>query len=117
MSSNAIFKGDDTGAFGNQFITIKVKNPLLYPILKLEAVTNSGSCISNKKFTDENNFQQELIELTINYTADETVKLNQGSNVLNLVAYDMQNKQYTCKQSLTFYAKNGVISKNGRVCC
>lgn len=112
-----IFKGDDTDAFGNQFIKITVKNPLLYPISKLEAVTNSGIGIKNKPFTDENNFQQEEIELTINYTSAETTCLNQGANILNLVAYDESGKQSTCAQSLTFYAKNGVISRNGKCFC
>lgn len=117
MSSNAIFKGDDTGAFGNQFITITVKNPLLYPISKLEAVTNSGTRINNKVFTDESDFQVETITLTINYDSAESLKLNQGANILNLVAYDDQGRQTTCKQSLTFYAKNGVISRDGQCQC
>lgn len=112
-----IFKGDDTGAFGNQFITITVHNPLLYPISKLVAVTNSGTCIENKPFTDENKFQVETIELVVNYSDNETSKLNQGSNILNLVAYDEQGRQSTCPQSLTFYAKNGVISKDGKCFC
>lgn len=117
MSTNAVFKGDDTGAFGNSFITITVKNPLLYPISKIVAVTNSGACIPNKTFTNADNFQTENIELIVNYSAQETTKLNQGSNVLNLVAYDIQGKQATCQQSLTFYAQNGVISKNGKCFC
>lgn len=113
----AIFKSDDTGAFGNKFITITVKNPNLYPISKLVAVTNSGTCIENKTFTDENNFQREDIELVVNYSSKETTMLNQGANILNLVAYDMSGKQSTCPQSLTFYAKNGVISRNGQCFC
>lgn len=112
-----IFKGDDTGAFGNQFIKVTVKNPMLYPISKLVAVTNSGVGIANKPFTDENNFQREEIELTINYSSAETPCLNQGANILNLVAYDENGKQSTCPQSLTFYAKNGVISRNGKCFC
>lgn len=112
-----IFKGDDTGAFGNQFIKVTVKNPMLYPISKLVAVTNSGVGIANKPFTDENNFQQEEIELTINYSSAETPCLNQGANILNLVAFDENGKQSTCPQSLTFYAKNGVISRNGKCFC
>lgn len=112
-----IFKSDDTDAFGNKFITVTVKNPNLYPISKLVAVTNSGTCIENKPFTDENNFQREDIELVVNYSSKETTMLNQGANVLNLVAYDMNNKQSTCAQSLTFYAKNGVISRNGQCFC
>lgn len=115
--SRPIIKTDDTGAFGNSFITITVKNPKLYPISKILAVTNSGVCIPNKEFTDENNFQTETITLTLNYSSDETAKLNQGANILNVVAYDEQNRQYTCPQVLTFYAQNGVISRNGQSCC
>lgn len=114
---SAIFKGDDTGAFGNQFITIKVNNPLLYPISKIEFVTNGGVCIPNKPFlgSDYDNFQIEEITLTVNYSSEETKKLN-ATNTGNLVVYDMNGKQSTCQQSLTFYAKNGVISKNGQQC-
>ena len=117
MSSNQpVYKWDDTGAFGNKYITITVKNPQLYPISKLVAVTNSGCCIPDKVFTDENNFQTETIELTVNYSSDETGKLN-STNTLKLVAYDMQGLQKTCPQTLTFYAQNGVLRKNGQPCC
>lgn len=116
MSNRAVFKGDDTSAFGNQFITITVKNPNLYPVSKIEAVTNSGVCIPNKPFTDPDNFQRENITLTVNYSSQESTKLN-NTNTLNLVAYDEQGKQKTCPQTLTFYAQNGVISRNGQSCC
>lgn len=116
MSSNAIFKSDDTNAFGNNFITIKIKNPLQYPVSKIEVITNSNMCIPKKVFTDENNFQTEDIELKVNYTSKETEKLN-ATNIVNVVAYDMHGLRTTCPQSLTFYAKNGVISRNGQSCC
>ena len=116
MASNTIFKGDNTGAFGNNFITIRIFNELSKPISKIEVVTNSGLCIPNKVFTDENNFQTENISLDVNYTSEETDKLN-ATNVCNVVAYDMQGRRSTCNQSLTFYAKNGVISRNGQSCC
>lgn len=116
MSSNAVFKGDDTGAFGNQFLTITVKNPLLYPISKILFIVNGGTCISPKEFTDENNFQTAEITLTANFSSQETAKLN-ATNTGNLVAYDMNGLQYTCPQTLTFYAQNGVITKNGQSCC
>lgn len=110
MSTNAIFKGDDTGAFGNKFITITVKNPELYPISKIEFIVNGGCGIAPKVFRDENNFQQEEIELIVNFSSEETLKLN-ANNTGNLVAYDMENKQSTCAQTLTFTAKNGVLCK------
>ena len=105
-----IFKGDDTGAFGNKFITITVKNKDLYPISKLVVVTNSGCQIPDKVFTDENNFQRELIELVINYTSEETSKLN-ATNTVNVVPFDMNGLHTTCPQTLTFTAKNGVLCK------
>lgn len=108
-TNNPIFKGDDTGAFGKRFITIICKNPNLYPISKLVAVTNSG-CIPDKVFTDPDNFQRETIELTINYTSEETSKLN-STNTVNLVPFDMNGLHETCRQTLVFYAKNGVLSK------
>lgn len=110
MATNAIFKGDDTGALGNHFITIKLKNPELYPISKLKFVVNGGCGIAPKEFTDENNFQQEEIELVVNFSSEETSKLN-ATNTGNLVGYDMENKQFTCPQTLTFTAKNGVLCK------
>ena len=113
MSSNIpnrpVIKGDNTAAFGNRFITITVSNPHLYPISKLVAVTNNSCNIANKVFTDENDFQTETIELVINYLSSETAYFN-NVNVVNLVAYDSQNRRYTCTETLTFYAKNGVIT-------
>ena len=113
---NPVYKGDDTGAFGNQFITITVKNPDLYPISKIEIITNSSCCIPIKTFTDADNFQRETITLTVNYSSDESAKFN-STNTVKLVAYDMQGLQKTCPQTLTFYAQNGVIRKNGQSCC
>ena len=53
MATNAIFKGDDTGALGNHFITIKLKNPELYPISKLKFVVNGGCGIAPKEFIED----------------------------------------------------------------
>lgn len=106
--SEAIYKGDNTGAFGNNYITIHVQNPLQVPISKIMFVVNGG--IITKTFTDESNFTTEDIELVVNFNSQETAKLN-ARNVGNLVVYDMQNRQLTCNQSLTFSAQNGVICK------
>ena len=108
--TNPVPKGDDTGAFKRRFITIVCKNPNLYQISKLIAVTNSGCLIPNKEFTDSDNFQRERIELTVNYSSEETMKLK-ATNTLNLVAYDDEGLQATCPQTFVFYAKNGVLSR------
>lgn len=116
MSINQpIYKGDDTGAFGNQFITITINNPDLYSMSKIEVVTNGG-CIPTKTFIDEsgNNFQTQNIVLTINYLSDETAKFN-ATNTVKVVPFDMQGLHKTCPQTLVFNAQNGVI--NGKSCC
>lgn len=111
---NAIYKGDNTAAFGNNYITIKIKNELGYQISKILFIINGGVIV--KEFTDANYFIQQDIELVVNFDSGETAKLN-NTNTGNLIAYDMQDRQYTCQQFLTFSAKNGVLSKNGRPCC
>lgn len=115
--NNSIFKGDDTRAFGNNFITIKIANKQRYQVLKIEVLTNNSACIPSKFYTDPDYFVRDEIELVVNYTSEETPKLNQGANVVNVRAYDMNGYPNTCSQSLTFYAKNGVICNNGKSCC
>lgn len=106
---SSIFKGDNTAAFGGNFLTIKVYNQQLYPISKLIFSVNGG-CIQKPFYgKDYNNFQQEEILLSVNFDSNETKKLS-ASNVGNLIAYDMENRQYTCVQSMKFYAQNGVIT-------
>ena len=115
--SNPIIRTDDTDAFGGHFGKITIHNPDLIEISKIEVVTNSGTCIKNKRYTDDNDFKRDEIVLMIDYSSDETKRLNQGANTLNIVLYDKHNKQKTCLKTLTFYAQNGVIQKNGKCGC
>ena len=112
--AQGIFKGDNTGAFGNNFITIKIKNPDLFKINKVVFSVNSG-CIK-KTFTDPNYFMQAETILTVNFDSSETMKLNEGANVGNVIYYDEQDRQDTAPQSIRFFAQNGVI-KNVGCCC
>lgn len=105
MSTNAIYKGDDSGAFGNNFITINLANPNNYEVSKVIFVCG---CIQKP-------FNNPVFPLTINLSSEETEKLR-SSNVCYLVAYDSQGRQKTCKGTLTFNAQNGVLP-NGRICC
>lgn len=115
MSSNAIYRGDNTASFGGNFLTIKVKNPQLYKISKLLFVVNGGAIQKIFKGADYNYFQSEEIILTVNFTSQETLKLG-AANVGNLVTYDENGLQLTCKQSVRFNAQNGVIN-NAKCCC
>lgn len=103
--SNAIFKGDNTAAFGNDFLTINLDNPAGYEISKVIFVCG---CI-RKSITNP------TFPLVINFTSEETSRMR-GSNVCYLVAYDSEGRQKTCQGSLTFNAQNGVICNDGTCC-
>lgn len=93
-----IFKGDNTGAFGNQFIKISLENPLELVISK--AVFVCG-CIKKE-------FENPTFPLVVNFSSEETQKLR-PLNICYLVVFDENGKQQTCTGSLTFNAQNGVI--------
>lgn len=103
--TNPVFMGDNTGAFGNSFITINLDNPLGYEVSK--AIFVCG-CI-------QKSFVNPVFPLVVNFTSQETSRLK-VTNTCYLVAYDAQGRQKTCKGTLTFKAQNGVISQNG-ICC
>lgn len=109
----AIYKGDNTAAYGGSFITIEVSNPDLVKISKIVFVVNGG--IIKREWTDENYFQTEETILTVNFDSAETRKLS-DTNVGNLITYDEQGRQSTCSQYVTFNAKEGVIN-NVKCCC
>lgn len=98
MSTNAIYKGDNTAAFGNNFITINLNNPLGYTVSK--AILVCG-CI-------QKTFENPEFPLIINLTSQETNQLR-SSNVCYLVVFDSEGRQKTCNGTITFKAQNGVI--------
>lgn len=103
--AQAIYKGDNTGAFGNNFITINLENPLSYTITKAIFV-----CSRIQK-----TFENPVFPLVINFNSDETNILFEGNNTCYLIVFDSEGRQLTCEGTLTFSAKNGVIN-NGRTC-
>lgn len=113
--SNTIFKGDNTAAFGGNFLTIKVLNPDLFKISKLLFVVNGGLIQKPFNGEDYDYFQTEETILTVNFTSQESSKLS-TNNVGNLIAYDENGLQETCVQSVRFNAQNGVIS-DAKCCC
>lgn len=103
--TNSVYMGDNTAAFGNNFITINLENPLEYPISKAVFVCN---CLTKT-------FDNPVFPLVINFDSKETAKLR-SSNTCFLVVYDSEGRQKTCTGNLTFKAQNGVLP-NGGVCC
>lgn len=104
--NNPIFKGDNTGAFGNSFITVNLDNPQDYVISKVVFVCG---CFQKA-------FPNPVFPLTINFTSEETEHFR-TANTCYLVAYDEQGRQKTCKGTLTFKAQNGVLGVNNGTCC
>lgn len=99
-----IYKGDNTGTFGNSFITINLDNPNDYIISKVIFVCG---CITKT-------FENPIFPLKINLSSEETKTLK-PSNVCYLVAYDSEGRQKTCQGTLTFKATNGVLPNKD--CC
>lgn len=102
--SDPIFKSDDTGAFGNSFITINLDNPNEYIVSRVIFVCG---CIKKT-------FDNPTFPIVVNLTSEETSRLK-TTNVCYLVAYDSEGRQKTCKGTFKFNAQNGVIS-NGTCC-
>ena len=93
-----IFRGDDTSAFNNNFITINLENPQELIISK--AIFVCG-CV-------QKTFERPVFPLVINFSSDETIKFK-PSNVCHLVVFDNEGKQKTCTGTLTFSTQSGVI--------
>lgn len=94
-----IYKGDDTGAFGNNFLTIELEDEVGVEISKAQLVCGcyKSKIIENPQFP-----------LTFNFDSEETKKLN-FKNTCFLIVWDAEGRQTTCEGSVTFEAKNGVI--------
>lgn len=106
MANNSIYKGDDTGAFGNTFITITMNNPTGFSISK--AIFVCG-CIQKA-------FVNPVFPLELNLSSEETEKLR-TQNICYFIAFDELGRQKTCKGTLTFNAQNGVLNNGKQSCC
>ena len=103
----AIYKGDDTGAFGNQFITIDINNPKGLPVTKAEVYVNGYPFRT---------YPMPNFPIYVNFTTEETLRFN-DTNVMNMRVWDSQNRSKQCNGSLTFKCKNGVVYNVRRKCC
>ena len=90
--------GDNTRAFGGNFITMFIDNPAQIPVSK---VIFSVGCIVKT-------YENPQFPLYINFNSKETEALNY-INTGYLTAFDQFGQQMTCEGSITFYCINGVI--------
>lgn len=89
----AIYKGDDTGAFNRNFLTINLAGADDFLITKAEF--RCGEVVKS--------FENPEFPITVNLTADETAKL-QNSNTCYLAVYDENGLKKTCSGGFTFEA-------------
>lgn len=92
------YKGDDTNAFGGNFITIDLVNPYEFEVSKAIFVVG---CIKKE-------FEQPVFPLRVNFNSEESARLN-FKNTAYLVVFDSEGRQQTCKGVLNFPMKEGVI--------
>lgn len=95
-----IYKGDDTSAFGNSFLEIKIKNPYEFVISK--AIFLCGHNIKKE-------FENPQFPLIVNFDSSETKQLC-INNECYLVVFDELGRQKTCKGSYNIKAKEGVYN-------
>lgn len=93
-----IRKGDDTDAFGFDFLTINLDNPQGYTITKAEIRIGTIKKI----------FTNPTFPLKISLGSAETEKLAE-TNKCYMAIYDDSNKKYTCEGTLTFKVEPKVV--------
>lgn len=100
MSTNYVLrKGDNTKAFGNNFLEITLEKDENEPMPS--KVEFEAGCIVKP-------FINPKFPLYVNFDEAETSKLNYV-NVGYLKCYDALGQPWTAEGSITFYCRNGVI--------
>lgn len=88
-----IFQGDNTAAFGGNFLTINVSSESgVVPTITKAELKIGSIC---KTFTNP------TFPLTVNLTEEETAKLS-SVNTAYMAVWDINGKKKTCQGSLSF---------------
>lgn len=90
-----IFKGDDTGAFGVEWLTINLAEADKLTITKAEF--RCGEVVKT--------FEEPEFPIKVNLTSEETAKLK-AENTCYLAIYDEDGLKKTCQGAFTFDATN-----------
>lgn len=99
-----IYKGDDTNAFGENFIRIlRPSNTDGYVITK--AIFQCGPI--------QKIYRNPVFPIYVNFSSTESKKLSQ-TNECYLQVFDEKGLKKTCKGSLTFTAKAQVVRDDNR---
>ncbi len=92
-----MYRGDDTSAFGGNFLTINVTNETEQQIAKAIWV-----CGGLKK-----EFENPIFPIQLNLNSKETRQLY-NENTCYLICFDEEGRQKTAEGSLTFNTQAGV---------
>lgn len=89
-----IYQGDDTGAFGDVFLTINISvgEGQVMPEFSKAELKIGGIC---------KEFRNPVFPLTVNFNSKETSLFN-AKNTAYLAVWDMQGRKRTCNGSITF---------------
>lgn len=95
----SINKGDNTGAFGNEFLRIYVNNPNNMHIQKAVVHINGNL---------EKEYYEPVFPLKVNFTGQETEMLSQV-NHCKLALWDEHGRRRTAEGKFTFFVKENCI--------
>jgi len=87
-----IFQGDNTAAFGGNFLTINISSES-EPIPTITRAEIKIGCICKS-------FNNPTFPLTINLTEEETAKLS-STNMAYMAVWDIDGRKKTCQGSIT----------------
>lgn len=97
----SINRGDNTKAFGGDFLRIYLNNPNKLVITK--AIFQVNGCLE-KEFIDP------IFPLRVNFTGEDTYKLQQ-MNVCKLALWDSHGRRRTADGKFTFFVKENMIKE------
>ena len=88
-----IYQGDNTGAFGDSFLTITLSSNIdPAPVIKKAVLKIGGLCKT---------FDNPVFPLKINFDEKETAMMS-AVNKAYLAVWDTDGRKRTCEGSLTF---------------
>ena len=97
----SIYKGDNTGAFGNDFLRIYLNNP------NNLIITKAVIQINNKL---DKVYEYPIFPLRVNFTGEETEYLDQ-QNTCRMALWDEYGRRRTAEGKFNFYVKENRIKE------
>ena len=98
MMENDLYRGDDTDAFGQDYMNINVNVPDGWVVKKAE--WRAGNVLKT--------FENPVFPISVVLNKTESIKL-QNVNVCYLAIYDEQGRKQTCEGSLKFMTRAEVV--------